>query len=193
MAGQDFRHDPTADGSHMGTDIHAFIEYESRPGGLREFSRDQLVLPPDYTLFHALGQWPESDARPLFPPRGLPDLISSAVAPAYYTSIYEDADARVRPPPLGRYHLLRSEVESNPVYRRWDYRGGPAGPRQQVADPDWHTPSWLTYRAVLAALAHLGLSVADQSPAFRAAVAAMAELTCEAGPDGVRLVFWFDN
>ena len=178
----------------MGADIHAFIEYETEWGGLREFTRGQLSLPADYPLFHALaGVRSETDDPPLFPPRGLPERTSTEILTAYFTPVFADEDVSTRPRPRGApFYLLRSEVEADPRYRDREQRGGP-GRRWTVADPDWHTPSWLTYREVLAALAHLSLSVAERPVEFRAAVAAMAELAGEFGPDRVRLVFWFDN
>lgn len=179
----------------MGSDIHAFIEYDTEQGGLHEFSRGQLSLPAEYALFHALaGVRPQSDEPPLFPPRGLPTRVSDEVLRAYFTSVYADREIAARPRPRGvPFWMLQSEVDASPHYQQCERRGKPGDRHWLVADPDWHTPSWLTYREVLAALAHLGLKVADRSVEFRAALAAMAALADEVGADRVRLVFWFDN
>lgn len=179
----------------MGADIHAFIEYKTERGGPLGFSRGQLVIPADYALFHALaGVRPQSDDLPLFQPRGLPAWVSDDVLRAYFTPVFEDEDVAARPRPRGvSFYLLRSEVEADPGYKRCEQRGRPGDGHWMLADPDWHTPSWLNLREVLAAVAHLGLALADRSVEFRAAVAAMAELANEVGPDRVRLVFWFDN
>jgi hypothetical protein len=179
----------------MGTDIHAFIEFDTQGGRLREFSRGQLAIPPEYALFHALaGVRPQSDEPPLFPPRGLPVRVSDAVLRAYFTPVFADEDVAARPRPRSvPFYLLRSEVEGDPHYLRCERRGCPEDLRWLLADPDWYTPSWLTYLEVLAAISHLGLALADRSVEFRAAVEAMAELANESGPDRVRLVFWFDN
>jgi hypothetical protein len=178
----------------MGADIHAFIEYDTERSGLCEFSRGQLVLPPDYDLFHALaGVRSQSEAQPLFLPRGLPERVSDEVMQTYFTSVFADEDVAARPRPRGVHYLLRSEFESDPHYQRSERRGKIEDLHWLVADPDWHTPSWLTYRQVLAALAHLGLSVDERSLQFRAVVAAMAAMADEVGPDRVRLIFWFDN
>jgi hypothetical protein len=177
----------------VGTDIHAVIEYEP-DHGLHAFTEGQLALPADYALFHALaGVRRQTNDPPLYPARGMPERVSNELLRAYFTPVVEDEDARTRPLPWGEFFILRSKVEANPYYKSCEYWGGPEGPRRLISDPDWHTPSWLTYREVLAALDHLGLSVADRSVEFRAAVAAMAELAREVGPDRVRLVFLFDN
>jgi hypothetical protein len=179
----------------VGADIHAFIEYETERGGPFEFSRGQLALPAEYVLFHALaGVRPQTNDPPLVPPRGLPARVSDEVLRAYFTPVFADEDVAARPPPRGvPFYLLQSEVEATLEYQRGERRGEPGDRHWLVADPDWHTPSWLTYREVLAALAHLGLTVAERSPEFRATLAAMAELATAYGPDRVWLVFWFDN
>jgi hypothetical protein len=182
----------------MGRDIHAFIELASRsaPGHFCAASRGEINFARDDDLFQALAGDPQSENPPLYPPRGLPEQGSSELKERYFTPIVEDEEA---PPDRSGFYMLRSEVERmmkdkfHVAHLRCHYWGGPDGPRKLISDPDSHTPSWLTHRELLAALEHHDLSVAEQHVWFRAAVAAMAELAREYGPDRVRMVFWFDN
>jgi hypothetical protein len=88
--------------------------------------------------------------------------------------------------------MLQSEVDASPQYQQ-KRAARKAGDRHWlVADPDWHTPSWLTYREVLARSRtsscrwRIGRwSSALPSPPLRP--------LSDGWSDRVRLVFWFDN
>ncbi len=89
----------------MGTDIHAFIEYDTTPDNdppfrpttkglldVRAFTTGELCIPRDYELFDALAfgrsaqisEGRHDGKRPLFRARGLPANLSDAVAQRYY-------------------------------------------------------------------------------------------------------------
>jgi hypothetical protein len=61
-----------------------------------------------------------------------------------------------------------------------------------VADPDWHTPSWLFLSEIHEALAHAKLAVEDLAPEYRVVLDTRASAERWWGRRA-RLVFWFDN
>jgi hypothetical protein len=101
----------------MGTDIHAFIEYDctrntdppfrpTKTGVLevRAFNTGELFIWRDYDVFDALAfgrsaQIPEGrddGKRPLFRARGLPANLSDAVAQRYYHVVKDPAYSKKR-------------------------------------------------------------------------------------------------
>jgi|SRR5438132_3642319 len=178
----------------MGCDIHAVIDYEDGRDQPWGFADGEFWFPRDYGLFAALAGVRTGDKKgPLHPPRGLPPRFSTAVVKCFFQHVVEEGE-NIWPWPKGIDVVSRSKAEE------WMQEGlsffveGPAGLRGRfVSDPERHTPSWLNLPEIEAALTHAGLRLAEQSPQFRAAVAALKELSRQYGTSKVRLVFWFDG
>lgn len=151
----------------MGTSINLFIEYdESARVAYERGTLESLTDPPfmhaavsvawdslcwdkEYAFFAAIaGGRNESDIRPLYPPRGLPESLST---PA-------------------RRHLLEDDGQS------------PAG----------HTPGWLHYGEIVAALEHMSVPSSHLGFPVQLMLQIMAYLSEYLGEDRVRLVWTFD-
>jgi hypothetical protein len=172
----------------MGCDIHAVIEFEVS-NRILEFTDGPIFIQRDYDLFSALAGVRSVDGfRPLHPPRGLPGNYGEAVGRLFFDLIVPDGEENHPWYPgvncVNRSFAERCLAQGHSFYDR-------SG--RCISNPDWHNPSWLTVTEISTALAHAGLSIVEREASFRAVIAAMTELARKHGPDGVRLVFWFDN
>lgn len=179
----------------MGADIHVFGERRDASGWLA-LADGEFPVSRDYRLFSALAgvRGPDEPGH-LFPPRGLPNNISSGVSDRFFIPVVEDARA------LGwgigehatpsRAQVLTSTGES---IRLLTGMAAPLIPATHgyISRPDWHTPSWLELAEVTAALEHAGYPEDELQVDFvlvldwlRAIESRLASQT--------RLVFWFDN
>jgi len=215
----------------MGTDIHAFLEidwgsddYEPfiDEGDIRPFNTGDILLRRNYELFDALANGRSGNPglrprkRPLYPARGIPDVVSWAVADCYYLRVIEpDQDPREflaewckgesLPAPVSRADADRFVADGlscfapNPYVSDVSSRGENGVTqirqvrRQLVSNPNWHHASWLTLAEVHAALDHFGLRVADLEVDVQALLQTMALIEQKCGDGRTRLVFWFDN
>ncbi|MBN9520674.1 hypothetical protein J0H58_19510 [bacterium] len=190
----------------MGTDIHAFVEFDRGRGDpfgagadIVCFNRGEFFVPNDYDLLNALGDGRSHSLHPdevrrwsLVPPRGLPSNASQTVLDLYYHPVLRPGGQP------GRASSWWHELP--PVTRddadRWVTEGlshfAPVPPAR-VSNPDWHTPSWLLLAEVYDALAHFGLAAENLPAEFLVVLRVMAEFEALVGPGRSRLVFWYDN
>lgn len=222
----------------MGTRINAFLEVDrgtdddpfTIEDNIRPFNTGKFFIWNDYALFDALGDgrngaWARNPAggyepgqkRALYPPRGLPPLISFDVVEHYYLEVIEPDEEQAvllsKPLPLrtqpavitrrdadrvvaeGRAHFA-PEVEVLEIEIRGDdgaFHGIRKVRRVLVSDPWCHHPSWLTLSEVHAALDHFGIRVRDLRVEVQVILEAMAGFERAFGRERARLVFWFDN
>jgi hypothetical protein len=173
----------------MGCDIHAFVEFE-RWGSYVSLTRGTLNISRDYALFTvlALGPGGITDDLP-YPPRGLPDGLSSDTQGCFYSP----ADEVIQ-------FMAENYSDGGEVLRPEEYAADVGQPglkeflqNRMLPTVELHSHSWLTIRELKEVLAHGKLSNDKLSPDFCAIVAAMDELAQRYGDTKVRLVFAFDG
>ncbi len=162
----------------MGTDIYAYIEYESH-GTYRAWAKPNLPRKHDVFATLALGDGGIQDNL-LYPARGLPPGYSSTVAEAFFI---DGDDARDLAEQVG----IDLEIADYPAWAQLEYVETGCFP-----NPDWHTPSWLTLGELTEVLSQGGKGKGPVPPEYQAVVAAMQALADAHGHDRVRFVFWFD-
>src|SRR5688500_18125761 len=203
----------------MGTNIRAFVEVDRGADGdaftieddLRPYTSGEIFHWRNYTLFDALGDgrsgaWALNPAgaiepgqkRALYPPRGIPPVISFGVAQHYYLEVIEPDEEqsallskplalRAHPEVItrpeadravaeGRAHFApEAEVLEVPVKGDdGEYQAIREVRRVLVSDPWWHHPSWLTLFEIHAALDHFELRVRDLRVEVQVILEAMA-------------------
>ena len=133
----------------MGCDIHAFLEfYETGPNGscLTQCLCEDINFGRSYNLF-SLMAGVRGCCSPVVPPKGIPtnpelSLISSS---HYYLSVVDSPH-----PGMGYSYtkntISREEAEEL-IKNRKSYYSNPN--KTLIADPDLHTPSWLTLDELL--------------------------------------------
>ncbi|MEO1616716.1 MAG: hypothetical protein AAFV88_12740 [Planctomycetota bacterium] len=181
----------------MGTEIHAFIEYDlgeeiafTDSGDVRCFNSGELFILADYLLFdrlagaRATSMEKEHCEEILFQPRGLPKHCSDAVVRRFHVT----TEARIND------SMLEIPVPLVPVTKQADFltHAGPAIPYdsdQLFPNPCWHSTSWLTLAEVLEVRKVHG----EANLEFNAIPSLMQFLERGLGPGKTRLVFWFDN
>ena len=169
----------------MGCDIHAVIECQKH-GSNWDFA--EVSIARDYQLFAAIafGDGGITDNLP-YPPRGLPPDHSSRVSDLFF--IEADELKKIEAGIDGE-----EEFQPGEIAKAWgDWAVAQYLKHRILPGPDWHTPSWLRFNELEAALKHAGLKLEEQSPEFRAVIASMQVLSDAYGDDKVRLVFWFDG
>jgi hypothetical protein len=172
----------------MGTDIHAFVEYE-KYDCYWSLTDCTFNIPRDYRLFNflALGDGGITDELP-YPPRGLPEDLSEGAKSYFYRPAQEIAET------------LQWTLEEGEEFDAEDY----AKDCGQVAvqeflrhglllDLDLYSHSWLNVAELKEVLAYGKLTTDDLAPEFAAVFAAMERLAKNCGETGVRLVFGFDG
>jgi len=193
----------------MGTDIHAFVEFDDsdeKPfcrNGIQSISAGSLVLERNYEIFDALAWGRSSQLElehrappPVVQPRGIPEILSKPAAWTYYSIVAtaDRPDPRFWPPEAvvdlstaddwEREGSGRSKIEQTGHYgmsppQTWDL----------IARPCWHTATWLTPEEVVRALARCeGLPLT-----YHVLKAILAACVAQVGPHRVRLVLWFDH
>jgi hypothetical protein len=215
----------------MGTHIHAFLEIDwssdgdpfAEQGDIFPFNTGEFLVWKDYQLFDALANGRSGNPglrprkRPLYPARGIPDVISQSVAEWYYLQVIEpDEDPRelvtewchsddFLPGAIPRDEADRcvaagdSRLAPDPLVRDVILRVEDGAPqfrrvrRQLVSNPAWHHASWLTLSEIHAALDHFRLRVTKLNAEVQILLQAMALFEKSKGPERVRLVFWFDS
>jgi len=173
----------------MGCDIHAMLEVEGESPVAFAFNAifaGQASLPRNLAVFGALAGV-RSTVPPLYPPRGIPDNVSEESFEEYYLFVINEADAEMY---RGYGYVTRDEA---PIRGRVYWKTSGLQSRfGYVADPDWHTPSWLFLSEIHEALAHAKLTAEDLMPEYRIVLDALASAERWLGRRA-RLVFWFDN
>lgn len=195
----------------MGADMHLMIDYDTASKPLKwgvhlssqrrhvtPFKNSDRVLslfetaispPPDYRLFAALaGVCGNDDERPLIAPRGFPDVSSPETFNEFHLCAVGDSETDLWPRDIRQSHaqeLVHKGVAQVVI--------SPGRSDTWLTDPNFHTPSWLTYPELLAALDHCGYERSELAVEFRIMLASLDMLDQEYGVDHSRLVFWFDN
>ncbi len=203
----------------MGTDIHAFIEFDdnltSEPfaegNWISSLSCGEFCIQRNYDLFDALGNgrnyhFKESEIqqRALYPPRGVPANLSEIVISRYYHLVDDNlgfANSLLPVLPSVTGEQARLWVKQGVSHcgkpfmtdNRGNGRKSKEIERRRVSDPAWHSASWLTLAEVYDSLAHFNLEVAKLSVDFQVILGAMNDLATRLGAERVHLVFWFDN
>ncbi|MEM6468535.1 MAG: hypothetical protein AAF802_03120 [Planctomycetota bacterium] len=181
----------------MGTDIHAFIEYDlgediafSDLGDVQSFNNGELFMRADYLLFDRLAGARahsvelEYCEEMMFQPRGLPEHCSDAVVRRFHVAI----ESRVNE------SMLEIPVPLVPVAKQVEFLASAApailyDSDQLFPNPYWHSASWLTLAEVMEVKDVHG----DANPEFNAMLTLMQSLEHDLGFGRSRLVFWFDN
>lgn len=158
----------------MPCDIHCYVEYKSPKSDYWESFGGRFDLERDYDLFGRLAGLRRSSVAPLVEPRGIPNDLAFSASNDYWVYICHDPDTsgtQVRPGIAAKW------VSGGAKYK--------PGDSSYVANPDWHTATWLTGDEFATALADYTAHEYD------ALLAAMQSL--EASGYVTRLVMWFDN
>lgn len=176
----------------MGTDIHAFIEFQLYPDG-GSWSFFGSVQPGrDYRLFNAIAFGVDGaiDAK-AYPIRGLPEGLSLKV----WEEFYQPADKVI-----AHFEEIDRLCGDEPDFDPAGYavHGGPSAVEKfqnegVLPNPAFYYYNWLNLNELKAALRYAKLEVADCGVECRAILLAMETLASECGPENVRLVFAFDG
>ena len=172
----------------MGCDIHAFIEIESGVAG--EFDSLCYVewsLPRHYELFAALAGV-RGEAKPLFPPRGIPNGLGVFGFSQCYRQIVCHTDA------LGYrgsnfvlpYEVGKAEVFPDSVSERW------GASKLGYILATMEVPSWLSLSELLSAVEHAGIRISELSVEYQFLIAVMSSAE-NLFVRTSRIVFWFDS
>jgi len=195
----------------MGADMHLMIDYDtsskprewgfilsSQRRAVTPFKNSDHVIslfptsispPRDYQLFTALaGVRADENEYPLIAPRGFPEVCCSDTFNEFHLCVVSDAQKDVWPRDI-RQSDANALLDRGVAHKVMSL-GRPA---VWMTDPGFHTPSWLSYPEILAALDHCGYVRSELSIEFRIVLASMNMLDEEYGTDHSRLVFWFDN
>jgi hypothetical protein len=139
----------------MGCDIHAHIEYYTEPSGstntyTHTFATD-IDLGRNYTLF-SLMAGVRGMCSPVCHPKGLPTNppISYGVAFNYYAFVVEDLDSE-EGLKQAAYKNFQKHVISRKQAEELTIKGVQYHNQEKtlIADPSYHTPSWLTLAEML--------------------------------------------
>jgi hypothetical protein len=193
----------------MGVDITIFLEYwdiwEAGEGvqpwanstdpaavvwnvkGVHSLTDDNFGIGRNYQLFGALAGI-RTTLTPLFAPRGLPPIVSEAVARGVMRYIHADdvPDEEVFASDGVHYSKALEKVSRGSRY------GGPLGhKRYDYITEEVNSPSWLYLDEVDAALKHHGIVESEGNFLFEAMMSAMRTLERRLGQHKTRLVFWF--
>lgn len=201
----------------MGTDAHAFIEIDrsSRSpffcdkSDIVAFNSGELWIERNYDLFDALADARSSRTsassvrRALFPPRGLPSVVSDAVEARYYLRVVQRPEqvlqlCQFQPIGGGIPNFIEESLVRRLALQTFEREGlqltdGKLTMETWVANPDWHSATWLFADEVGHALSHFELALDDLGPSTRAALAVLHLLESDLGPRRARFVVWFDN
>lgn len=168
----------------MGTDIHAFIEYNHGGPEWRNFG-SEFRLDRSYGLFEKFAGVRGSATRAIVRAKGIPSDIAFNTRCAY-TLVVLDRDETHEEGATTRKDAERWISQKSSVYFNND--------KSFVTHPDWHTPSWLTLEEYEKALYEIKIEWnGDVNPCYNAVLAAMKNLNDDERITEVRLVFWFDN
>jgi hypothetical protein len=159
----------------MGCDIHCYVEYKRKDYD-RWISFGGRINPGrDYELFGYMAGV-RFAVDPVAAPRGIPPDMDWQATTDWWLRVsdkYGDHEGYCSPEDAERFSRHGREIIKEGVFAK-------------VANPDWHTPSWLTPNELDAAMTKAGAP--DK---YLAILAAMRSF--EAQGHEVRLVFWFDN
>ena len=124
----------------MGTDIHAYIEYtyDERPQFVYCWGED-IDVGRNYSLFGVLAGVRRSKLC-VFPPRGIPEIVSSKVRLKFYALINDKLFADPTPQRRG----VVSEKIAADYVKNHGFKIEVIYGDRMIQHPDWHSPSWLT-------------------------------------------------
>lgn len=189
----------------MGCDIHLYMEYKNPTNTWSKrwsnFGK-RIYVGRNYYMF-GLMAGVRGSQNPIAAPRGIPDDIDFYTAEDFYYSI-EDTNG---------YNDDGQRTITLENAQRWgtkielDDKGVP----YRIANPDWHTPSWLTFDELTSALLLADLAYErnmydnsdprikelhqTEAPTFLLEYKALSASmeTFENAGYNTRIVFWFDN
>ncbi len=180
----------------MGCKIHLFAEFGRGGAAFQALSDGAFPIPRDYELFAALaGVRGGPGFVPFQVPRGIPHDVSPAVAERYFVPVMDgdrasmwcagehvtpdEAETLVR---SGRTHWRESETTEPWTQATHGY----------IANPDWHSATWLAAHEIKLALIHAGYQFQTAPEEFQLLVA-YVELAATMKGSSTRVVLWFDN
>lgn len=185
----------------MGADIHMFIHYkdkDSKSDWWRDFGGN-INPGRNYTMFGVLASVRCGTTDGGLTPKGLPEhSLSWAAEEAYHIPIYikeneTDPDQRYEE---GTYEISLEKAQSWERYgRKIVYKNDKP---LKIANPDWHSASWLTTKELSDAYRKYNSVCRKEGdwtkvPAgYKAILQAMRALEDD-GANDVEVVFWFDN
>lgn len=180
----------------MGTDIHAFVEYDDGEGQQPEFeemgaihsiSRAELEIERNYELFDRLAaarasQMETPDIKPhMRSPKGLPNIVSYVVTRRWCVATTPPEHTWIGDIPLLVYPKFQGatalmELDEVPAIR----------------NPNWHSASWMSLAELEEIVTEMDIDGCGPEVGIRIAIVAMRMLEERYGQGHSRLVFWFD-
>jgi hypothetical protein len=164
----------------VGTDIYAFIDWETEDENGKEFVdcfARHVYLGRSYDLFGLLAGIRGGTA--VYPPRGLPKQVSFHVLHEY---TYVVTDKRM--PYVVAYPEEAAGYVDKGIAVWWDET------HTRVTNPDWHTPSWLNTSELIEIQSRFVALNKHPYLLLEAVIASMRVL--DDGQDGSsRFIFWF--
>ena len=166
----------------MGCDIHGVVEYKEYDDWSSLYKA--VDLGRDYSMFGALAGVRERDVECLYEPKGFPDG-SSAVDEGYGLLVVEDEKMKDEDwsECIKESEALELVKRGKPLFSYYN--------SQYMADPDWHTPSYLSYTELENVLTMFKENTGRSNTHIESILGSMKPFHKE-GTD-VRFVFWFDN
>lgn len=179
----------------MGTDIHAFVEYDTNPeqrpfaemGAIHSVSLAEFDIERNYELFDRLAAARESqmeapDFKPhMRRPKGIPNVVSYAVARRWYVATQHPEYTSLGDVPLLVFPpfqdaKLAIELDKVPVF----------------LNPEWHSASWMSLSELEEVVTEMDVDGCGPDVGVRIVIVAMRMLEERYGEGHSRLVFWFD-
>lgn len=126
----------------MGCDIHAYLEYYDKD--TQKYSKlfvnclsENIQLGRDYVLFNLLAGV-RGYRNPIFMPRGIPKNLSYTVSDKFFLKVVDSVVGPNSHYPATNY-IFRQEADDLVREGKSKYYENDT----LIADPAWHTPSWL--------------------------------------------------
>ena len=154
----------------MGCDIHGYIEIKTG-GSWREYAK--LSLPRDYYVFSNMAGV-RGNVPPKIKPKGLPQ---DCVCEDFWMFVSDEEEDNC-------YYVTRESAQKLVDSKRSSYKDEN---KSWVSNPDWHTPSWLSYKEYKSIIIELKNEYSDLSE-WEAVLAILKQFK-----DRGRFTFWFDN
>lgn len=132
----------------MGCDIHAYVEFYSKKDlslyqsySASAFAGD-IMFNRDYVLFGVLAGV-RCMVDPAFPVRGLPTApeVSFDIQAEYFLRVVDEAEVQHHMDYFGRQVVTKEKAEQ--MVKKYGVQYANTE-KTLLANPDWHTPTWLT-------------------------------------------------
>ena len=177
----------------MGTDISVFVEYDASgeppfSGAASGLSDGPFYVPRAYRLFAALAGI-RCDEPPVFPVRGLPAILSDAVADHFYLPVVTPDD---EPEWRGtERYVLQADASSwvDEGLSHYLFEHG----QILVSDPDLYSEGWLTLVEIRQALEARQVPPEDIPLQFMLVRDIMVAVEKRVGMGRTRPIFWLSD